>query len=58
MWDARFTQNDDRVVATATDYNQAVPADGSLSFGFLATWQGKNSPAYDFELNGHSCTKA
>ncbi|MXM63856.1 cellulose-binding protein [Streptomyces sp. HUCO-GS316] len=58
MWDARFTQNDDRVVATATDYNEAVPADGSLSFGFLATWQGKNSPAYDFELNGHSCTKA
>ncbi|MFF0161453.1 cellulose binding domain-containing protein [Streptomyces sp. NPDC005263] len=57
MWDASFSQNDSRVTATAADYNKSVPANGSLSFGFLASWQGKNSPGYDFTLNGHGCTK-
>ncbi|MEV6168736.1 cellulose binding domain-containing protein [Streptomyces sp. NPDC051954] len=58
MWDAGFTQNGGRVTATAADYNKVVPADGSLAFGFISSWRGKNSPAYDFTLNGHSCTKA
>ncbi len=58
MWDASFAQNNSRVTATAADYNKKVPADGSLAFGFLASWQGKNSPAYDFTLNGDTCTKA
>jgi hypothetical protein len=58
MWDASFAQNDSRVTATAADYNKSVPADGSLAFGFLASWQGKNSPAYGFTLNGHRCAKA
>ena len=26
-----------------------------LAFGFLASWHGKNSPPYDFEVNGHAC---
>ncbi|MDL5204525.1 cellulose-binding domain-containing protein [Streptomyces sp. ALI-76-A] len=58
MWDASFAQNGSRVTATAADYNKSVPADGSLAFGFLASWQAKNAPAYDFTLNGQSCTKA
>ncbi|NEA97976.1 cellulose-binding domain-containing protein [Streptomyces sp. SID13726] len=58
MWDANYTQSGGRVSATAADYNKSVPADGSLTLGFLATWQGKNAPAYDFSLNGHSCTDA
>ncbi|MBX9393866.1 cellulose-binding domain-containing protein [Streptomyces sp. TRM72054] len=58
MWDASFTQDGSRVTATAADYNKAVPADGSLAFGFLASWRGKNSPAYDFTLNGQDCAKA
>lgn len=58
MWDADFAQSGSRVTATAADYNKSVPAGGDLSFGFLASWQGKNSPAYDFTLNGHSCTKS
>ncbi|MFF3349775.1 cellulose binding domain-containing protein [Streptomyces sp. NPDC002779] len=55
MWDADFTQNASRVTATATAYNKAVPADGTLTFGFTASWQGKNSPAHDFALNGREC---
>ncbi|MET7452092.1 cellulose-binding domain-containing protein [Streptomyces sp. NPDC005574] len=58
MWDASFAQNGSRVTAAAADYNKSVPADGTLTFGFLSSWQGKNSPAYGFELNGTSCTKA
>ncbi|MDT9698943.1 cellulose binding domain-containing protein [Streptomyces sp. P17] len=55
MWDASFAQNGSRVTATAADYNKAVPAEGTLSFGFIASWQGKNSPAHDFALNGREC---
>jgi hypothetical protein len=58
MWDASFTQNATRVTATAADYNKTVPANDTLAFGFLASWQGKNSPAYDFTLNGSRCSKA
>ncbi|MGV9455100.1 cellulose binding domain-containing protein [Streptomyces sp. NPDC003635] len=55
MWDASFTQDGSRVTATAADYNRTVPADGTLTFGFIASWQGRNSPAHDFELNGREC---
>ncbi|MFF7903413.1 cellulose binding domain-containing protein [Streptomyces sp. NPDC088817] len=55
MWDATVVQNGSRVTATAAEYNKSVPANGTLSFGFLGTWQGHNSAPYDFTLNGHSC---
>ncbi|MER7897137.1 cellulose-binding domain-containing protein [Streptomyces sp. NPDC096046] len=58
MWDASVAQNGSRVTATAADYNKAVPAGGDLAFGFLASWHGKNSPPYDFELNGRACAKS
>ncbi|NUP19937.1 MAG: cellulose-binding protein [Streptomyces sp.] len=55
MWDANFAQNGSRVTATAADYNKAVPAEGSLAFGFIASWEGENSAGYDFTLNGQDC---
>ncbi|WLW51297.1 cellulose binding domain-containing protein [Streptomyces sp. YU58] len=58
MWDASFTQKGPRITATAAGYNKKVPADGTLSLGFLASWQGKNAPAYGFTLNGEKCAKA
>ncbi|MFD5478672.1 cellulose binding domain-containing protein [Streptomyces hawaiiensis] len=58
MWDASVAQHGSRVTATAADYNKSVPAGGDLAFGFLASWRGKNSPPYDFELNGHACAKS
>jgi hypothetical protein len=57
MWDATVAQSGSRVTASAADYNRSVSAGGTLSFGFLATWQGKNSPPYGFTLNGSACTK-
>ncbi|MBR8639032.1 cellulose-binding domain-containing protein [Streptomyces tuirus] len=58
MWDASVSQDGSRVTATAADYNKAVAAGSDLTFGFLASWRGKNSPPYDFTLNGHDCAKS
>jgi hypothetical protein len=56
MWDAGVAQSGARVTATAADYNKAVPANGTVSFGFLASWQQKNTAPYAFSLNGQACT--
>ncbi|CAM5516406.1 cellulose-binding domain-containing protein [Streptomyces aurantiogriseus] len=56
MWDASFSQNGSRVTAAAADYNKNVSADGTLSFGFLASWQNKNTAPHGFTLNGRDCT--
>ncbi|MEW2299524.1 cellulose-binding domain-containing protein [Streptomyces sp. NPDC006655] len=56
MWDATVSQSGARVAADAADYNRSVSANGSLSFGFLGTWSGKNSAPYAFTLNGQSCS--
>jgi cellulase/cellobiase CelA1 len=58
MWDAAVSQDGSRVTATAADYNKSVPAGGDLAFGFIASWRGKNSPPYDFTLNGQDCAKS
>ncbi|MFJ5261855.1 cellulose binding domain-containing protein [Streptomyces sp. NPDC088387] len=55
MWDARVEQNGSRVTARAYDYNRSVGAGASLTFGFLGSWDGENSPAHDFTLNGDDC---
>ncbi|MFH8798695.1 cellulose binding domain-containing protein [Streptomyces sp. NPDC017936] len=56
MWDAGFSQDGSRVTATAADYNRTVPAGGTLSFGFLASWQDRNTAPHAFTLNGAACT--
>ncbi|QIJ65415.1 cellulose-binding domain-containing protein [Streptomyces sp. JB150] len=58
MWDATYAQHGSRVTARAADYNRTVPADGTLSFGFLASWQDRNAPAHDFTLDGRPCAVA
>ncbi|WP_178865250.1 cellulose-binding domain-containing protein, partial [Streptomyces acidiscabies] len=55
MWDASVAQMGSRVIATAADYNKAVAEEGTLSFGFLASWEGKNTAPFGFTLNGHPC---
>ncbi|MFE0516879.1 cellulose binding domain-containing protein [Streptomyces sp. NPDC058964] len=57
MWDASVSQNGSRVTATAADYNKSVAAGGTLSFGFLGSWSGKNSAPYAFTLNGGGCRR-
>ncbi|MEW2156361.1 cellulose-binding domain-containing protein [Streptomyces sp. NPDC007189] len=55
IWDATVHQNGSRVTATATDYDKAVTAHGTLSFGFIGTWQTRNRSPYGFTLNGAPC---
>ncbi|MEH0447181.1 MULTISPECIES: cellulose-binding domain-containing protein [unclassified Streptomyces] len=55
MWDASLAQDGSRVTATAADYNRTVAANGTLTFGFLASWHGKNTAPYAFALNGQAC---
>ncbi|MEU4657649.1 cellulose-binding domain-containing protein [Streptomyces sp. NPDC023723] len=55
MWDATPSQNGSRVTVTAAAYNAAVPAGGTLSFGFLAAWSGRNEAPGTFTLNGRTC---
>ncbi|MFC8567108.1 cellulose binding domain-containing protein [Streptomyces sp. NPDC057245] len=55
MWDAGHTQDGSRTTATATGYNGSVPAGGSLTFGFLASWHDTNTPPHTFTLNGRAC---
>ncbi|WP_030421859.1 cellulose-binding domain-containing protein [Streptomyces sp. NRRL F-5065] len=55
MWDAVHAQDGDRVTAGATGYNQDVPAGGRITFGFVASWHGANSPPPGFTLNGRAC---
>ncbi|MET7680693.1 cellulose-binding domain-containing protein [Streptomyces sp. NPDC005423] len=58
MWDASVSQEGSRVTAEAADYNRTVGANGTLTFGFLGSWNGKNSPPYAFTLNGDTCAKS
>jgi hypothetical protein len=58
MWDATVAQRGARVTAGAAAYDRSVPAGGTLSFGFVATWHGRNSAPAGFTLDGHGCTPA
>ncbi|MFF4036866.1 cellulose binding domain-containing protein [Streptomyces sp. NPDC001816] len=55
MWDATVDQDGSRVTASAADYNKSVSAHGTLTFGFLGSWQGENRAPYGFTLNGAAC---
>ena len=58
MWDATVAQDGSRVTATAADYNKNVAANGSLTFGFLGTWNNsENSTPFGFTLNGAACSE-
>ncbi|MGQ5638416.1 MULTISPECIES: cellulose binding domain-containing protein [unclassified Streptomyces] len=55
MWDATAHQDGSHVTATAADYDKAVTAHGTLSFGFTGTWHTDNRSPHGFTLNGVPC---
>ncbi|GGT19585.1 cellulose binding domain-containing protein [Streptomyces griseoviridis] len=55
MWDATLFQSGPHVTATAAPYNATVPAGGTLTFGFLASWEGRNGGPEGVALNGRPC---
>ncbi|MFC5766168.1 cellulose binding domain-containing protein [Actinacidiphila bryophytorum] len=57
IWSASATQSGKQVTATNASYNAAIPAGGSVSFGFSASsTAGTNGVPSSFTLNGMPCT--
>lgn len=43
MWGGTPVQNGARVTVGNVEYNGAIPANGTATFGFIGTWNGTNS---------------
>ena len=54
-WGATYTQTGADVAATNVSYTAPVPAGGSVTFGFIASWSGSNPRPAAFTLNGVPC---
>ncbi|PSL53887.1 mannan endo-1,4-beta-mannosidase [Saccharothrix carnea] len=57
-WGATTTQSGATLSATNVSYTGAIPVNGSVSFGFIGSWNGTNSVPTAFTLNGAACTTA
>jgi mannan endo-1,4-beta-mannosidase len=55
-WNAQASQSGAQVTAGNVDWNRTIPVGGSVSFGFIGSWNGSNSAPGAFTLNGASCT--
>jgi cellulase/cellobiase CelA1 len=55
-WNSQSTQSGAAVTARNAAWNATVPAGGTVSFGFQATYSGTNTRPAAFQLNGRQCT--
>jgi endo-1,4-beta-xylanase len=55
MWNATYTQSGAAVTAKNVSYNSAIPAGGSVTFGFNISYSGANAKPAGFTLNGTAC---
>jgi hypothetical protein len=55
-WNATVTQTGQQVTAGNAAWNASVPANGTASFGFQATYSGTNATPNAFTLNGTACS--
>jgi mannan endo-1,4-beta-mannosidase len=56
-WNAKFTQTGTSPTITNEAWTAAIPAGGgTVSFGFIANWQGTNTAPTSFTLNNTTCT--
>ena len=55
-WNATVTQTGSAVRATNVSYNAAVPAGGTVSFGFNGSWTSNDAAPAAYTLNGATCT--
>jgi mannan endo-1,4-beta-mannosidase len=54
-WGATYAQSGGAVTTTSESYTANIPAGGTVSFGFLASWNGTNTAPSAFTLNGTRC---
>jgi mannan endo-1,4-beta-mannosidase len=57
-WGATTSQSGATLSATNVSYTGNIPVNGSVSFGFIGSWNGTNSAPTGFTLNGAACTTA
>ncbi|WP_433218410.1 cellulase family glycosylhydrolase [Dactylosporangium sp. CS-047395] len=55
-WGATYAQSGAAVTATNVSYTASIPAGGSVSFGFLSSWNSTNAAPGSFALNGRTCS--
>ena len=55
-WNATVTQSGAQVTAKDAGYNAAIATNGTVSFGFNASWTASNPAPTAFTLNGTACT--
>jgi hypothetical protein len=56
LWNGTYTQSGTEVTVTSLDYNAAIPAGGTVSFGFNLSYSGTNAKPAAFSLNGAVCS--
>ncbi|WP_426511467.1 cellulase family glycosylhydrolase [Dactylosporangium sp. McL0621] len=54
-WGATYAQSGATVVATNASYTAGIPVGGSVSFGFLSSWNGTNAVPTSFALDNRTC---
>jgi glucose/arabinose dehydrogenase len=55
-WNTQLTQSGQAVAASNVIWNASLPTNGSVTFGFQATYSGTNTRPSDFRLGGTPCT--
>jgi glucose/arabinose dehydrogenase len=55
-WNAQLTQSGQSVTARNADWNAGLPSNGTVTFGFQATYSGTNARPGDFRLGSTACT--
>jgi endoglucanase len=55
-WSSTIAQSGQAVTATPLDWNQTIPAAGSVDFGFQGNVTGTGTDPTSFSLNGKACT--
>jgi O-glycosyl hydrolase len=55
-WSGTATQSGENVSVTNVNYNAAIPAAGSTSFGFQGTWANSDASPTSFAVNGTACS--
>ncbi len=56
LWNGRVSQRGAAVTVASESYNGSVATGGTVGFGFLGTWSGRNTAPTAFTLNGTACT--
>jgi hypothetical protein len=54
LWNGIYTQENNIVTVTNNDWNNIIPSNGSVSFGFLLTYTDDNTSPTEFLLNEES----